>query len=91
MIWAAIQPALVLELARLGRLPELRLRVHPPTVDAPGAQSIGRYDSLRNFTCRNVSNPTAYRPAANENTKTNTLRRGTSMSWFDLGDCNVFY
>ncbi|CAE6473615.1 unnamed protein product [Rhizoctonia solani] len=30
MVWAAVQPSLVVELGRLGRLPELRLRVHAP-------------------------------------------------------------
>ncbi|CAE6490762.1 unnamed protein product [Rhizoctonia solani] len=30
VVWAAVQPSLVVELGRLGRLPELRLRIHPP-------------------------------------------------------------
>ncbi|KAF8748919.1 hypothetical protein RHS01_10487 [Rhizoctonia solani] len=55
MVWAAVQPSLVIELGRLGRLPELRLRIHPP----PGSSSSnnGLLSTQNNLSLPNETTP----------------------------------
>ncbi|GAB1527520.1 hypothetical protein RhiTH_010695 [Rhizoctonia solani] len=55
MVWAAVQPSLVIELGRLGRLPELRLRIHPPL--GSSSSNNGLLSTQNNLSLPNETTP----------------------------------